>query len=484
MKLPKVLQKVFGFNQDPSRLKVIGSLADGTPTTATDIQEVQNNPRYLGGWPDCVIGENAHAIEDRGSLDYLITHQLKYIFQNGIPEHNNEETYYKNAIVSHNGEIRRLKEVIATGPFNEFDWDYVYKNIPNYNTLYEFAKESSGAGRPLCQPSARGYLRGGLKLAGTFYASLFKEGRTLVSGGLTNNGIVTSLDLKINDVDNILVIEATGTGIGQGSTFYALNEFDNFETIGNIDFVSVIATKTSIDKKMAMMIAFSSTSVHALVLDGDTLNSYTLDDSQLASESADAVVNVWYSKDFVVLFSNASDNNFYLAKYSYDIGADAYTQTSKVNVGAYNNSNLQSTSSLTMFANNRLAFAGSTNGLYQNVIVYQDEALDWKVFEFEFPESGVHLNALDTMIVSIDYRPKTNRIIVMTRQPLSDDADDIDGVLYESNVANELTFKRIAFLEGLGEKAYVKFDDDDNIFISDGKTGTETIYSNKNFFIL
>lgn len=107
-KLGRVLQKIFGQNATSGGVGVgqmsqIGSTAAGTPTAepANDVGALamQGLSNYLSGWFSCILGGNSPVMEDMNSLHYLITRQLAYLFQEGVPEYDATTTYYKGSVV-------------------------------------------------------------------------------------------------------------------------------------------------------------------------------------------------------------------------------------------------------------------------------------------------------------------------------------------------------------------------------------------------
>lgn len=95
--LPKITrkaQKIFGSNAGINQTGVIGSFAAGSPAYSTDPDTIQSLSNYLTGWYGVVAALNSPAIQDMNALDFLITRQLAYLFQNGIAEWNSATTYY------------------------------------------------------------------------------------------------------------------------------------------------------------------------------------------------------------------------------------------------------------------------------------------------------------------------------------------------------------------------------------------------------
>lgn len=107
-KLPRVIQKIFGLTANPGELNVIGSFAAGSPTPTTDPTAMQALANYLEGWFACVLGSgtvNAPTIQDMNSLMFLMTYQLAYLMEQGVPEWDATTTYYVGSIVSDSGNL-------------------------------------------------------------------------------------------------------------------------------------------------------------------------------------------------------------------------------------------------------------------------------------------------------------------------------------------------------------------------------------------
>lgn len=104
-RLSRVTGKIFASNSAPNEIAKFGSLAAGSPVFTTDPGLIQSLSQYLGGWFDAVIGLNAPAIEDMNALFYLISYQLAYILQTGMPEWDAGTTYYIGQFASFDGDI-------------------------------------------------------------------------------------------------------------------------------------------------------------------------------------------------------------------------------------------------------------------------------------------------------------------------------------------------------------------------------------------
>ena len=109
-KLARVIQRVFGEDGGAGEFGEFGSNAASPPgTTTKDLTDIQSLSQYLDGWYAATAnaGEPPR-IQDRNALDLLFSSQLKYLFQNGIPEwlDDSDQLYYADvSFVTRSGSI-------------------------------------------------------------------------------------------------------------------------------------------------------------------------------------------------------------------------------------------------------------------------------------------------------------------------------------------------------------------------------------------
>lgn len=115
-KLTRVLQKIFGSTGATSEFGEIGSQAAGSATTTKDLATIQSLSQFLEGLYAITnsAGEPPR-IQDLNSLYLLITSQLKYLFQEGVPEYSSTEDYYIGSVCQVNGVLYTSKTNSNTG---------------------------------------------------------------------------------------------------------------------------------------------------------------------------------------------------------------------------------------------------------------------------------------------------------------------------------------------------------------------------------
>lgn len=97
-RIQRILQKIFGVNAPTDDIAVLGSFKTGIPVYTNNIATLQNNA-YEEGYGATLVGNEAPFMEEQNSIPYILSKQLAYLFQEGIPEYDAETTYYKGSIV-------------------------------------------------------------------------------------------------------------------------------------------------------------------------------------------------------------------------------------------------------------------------------------------------------------------------------------------------------------------------------------------------
>lgn len=101
-RIPRKTQKIFA--SAASNNGVFGSAADNTKILSNDITVIQSKPAYDEGWLEAVIGTKKFpTLEEMQAIQYMVTTQISYLFQEGIAEYDSGTTYYQNSIVKKSG---------------------------------------------------------------------------------------------------------------------------------------------------------------------------------------------------------------------------------------------------------------------------------------------------------------------------------------------------------------------------------------------
>ena len=104
-KLERKVMEIYGENAATRDIIPSGSDIAGNIVETKDPDVIQTEA-YKTGVRSAVVGNNSTTLQNRQALDFLFSRQLKYLFQKGIPEWKDTETYYNGSFVSDgNGKI-------------------------------------------------------------------------------------------------------------------------------------------------------------------------------------------------------------------------------------------------------------------------------------------------------------------------------------------------------------------------------------------
>lgn len=103
-KLNRRLTKIFAENSGSQGTAVYGSKKMGNVQYSKDIEVLQNN-KYQIGRAEGVTKKKAPVLQEENTIDYVLSHQIKYINQMGVCEWYNQETYYVDSIVNVSGNL-------------------------------------------------------------------------------------------------------------------------------------------------------------------------------------------------------------------------------------------------------------------------------------------------------------------------------------------------------------------------------------------
>lgn len=152
-KLTRAIQKIFCGGVPPiNAVAVFGSLKAGAPSFSDDPDDIQSLPAYDAGWAGATVLNQAPALQDMNALQFLFSRQLKYIFQQGVPEWSSSETYYTGSVVQSGGNIYISQiEDNLNQPFTSTAWKPVYSRAitsvsANYTVSQnDFVVKATGA---------------------------------------------------------------------------------------------------------------------------------------------------------------------------------------------------------------------------------------------------------------------------------------------------------------------------------------------------
>lgn len=183
-KLPRVFQKIFGVNAVSTQFGVFGSMAQGSVETSKNLTDIQSLAPFSDGWYAAVLGQNAPAIQDRNSLDFLSFSQLAYLFQAGIAEWETNTIYFIGSFAVKSGILYYSITDTNTGndpAVSTSNW--IPYDTTRPGVLVPFAGLTAPFGYLLCDGSA---------ISRTTYAALFNAIAIYVTGTTSNGSSLIS----------------------------------------------------------------------------------------------------------------------------------------------------------------------------------------------------------------------------------------------------------------------------------------------------
>lgn len=136
-KITRKTQKIFANNANAGDISVMGTMKTGSPVHSTDLDVLQNN-NYLLGWDSALKADKAPYLEEMNAVQYGITRQLAYLYQQGIAEWDSNTTYYTGSYVTYNNKIYVSKTndnkghaISETTYWQEYGTDFMKKDFSN-----------------------------------------------------------------------------------------------------------------------------------------------------------------------------------------------------------------------------------------------------------------------------------------------------------------------------------------------------------------
>lgn len=105
--LPRVLQNIFGANaMQGNKIAQFGSVIAGNPLYTGDIKQIQALQYWQNGWVGATISDKRYPTsEETTGINKVVTQQLAYLFQKGMPEWLDNETYFNGSFCQVEGVI-------------------------------------------------------------------------------------------------------------------------------------------------------------------------------------------------------------------------------------------------------------------------------------------------------------------------------------------------------------------------------------------
>lgn len=112
-KLTRLTGKVFGETADGTladpQIGQFGSAKAGTYVGTGDVATIQSLPAWSNGWIDAVAPSQQYpALPEMTGVHKVLSHQSAYILQEGVPEWDNETTYYTDSLCKYTSDNKTI----------------------------------------------------------------------------------------------------------------------------------------------------------------------------------------------------------------------------------------------------------------------------------------------------------------------------------------------------------------------------------------
>lgn len=202
-KLTRETQEIFCSQGGSQQITAFGTAKNDSPTYTNNISEIQNT-NFLYGWTPALLPDKAPFKEDSNALFYLITRQLAYIFQEGMPEYDANTTYGKTSFVKGPNSATIYVSLVDDNKGN---------SLTNTNYWKLFMSDGSFAQYEIGKPE-------------------FTLSNTL----LTNEIWLEGQTVSRATFSNLFNIYGTFYGAGDGTTTFKLPDFRNRAIWGSNSF--------------------------------------------------------------------------------------------------------------------------------------------------------------------------------------------------------------------------------------------------------
>lgn len=204
--------QVFCGSAGDQQTSIFGTMKNPDPDYSKDPEELQGT-NWPQGWQNAVAADDAPFMEDMNSLFYVLSYMTKYLYQHGIPEWSNKETYTASkSVVLRNGKFYLAKQTTGADnpqdPATDASFTYWYLALDPVNP-------------PADQNWVKGYAQSLANLSQTIDSSTEKyPNNKAVQDGLAKRKLIgyekyrqytanSNLTVNLQDTDEIIDIIIT-----------------------------------------------------------------------------------------------------------------------------------------------------------------------------------------------------------------------------------------------------------------------------------
>jgi hypothetical protein len=222
-KIARKHQKIFAGTVSPTGVvATFGSKKAGAIAYSSDPDVIQSLGAWSTGWADAVISNYAPAIQDLNAVCNVLTRQLAYLFQNGVPFWNAVTPYYIGSIASN-------------------DLDTIYMSMSNTNLNAAFTDNTKWYNlhsRKVTTVASLDYVvvNNDWYIRVTATADLTNYRVTLPAPNGTLTGRVVIIKYLQTEATNHLYVYVSGGGLGgtiDGASYKTLDRYQVIKLVCN-----------------------------------------------------------------------------------------------------------------------------------------------------------------------------------------------------------------------------------------------------------
>lgn len=158
-KITRKTQKIFGGNSSSNAQ--FGSARVGTFVLDNDPDVIQALPAWESGLNAATIsGEKLPALEEEQGIQYVVTRQISYIFQEGIPEYDSNTEYVQNSLVKEPNTVSIYKSLVNDNEGNALNNGSFWRFVCNFDTVQPLNNYTATIAPTVNDDSSLGYSAG------------------------------------------------------------------------------------------------------------------------------------------------------------------------------------------------------------------------------------------------------------------------------------------------------------------------------------
>jgi hypothetical protein len=271
-KITRKTQKIFASTAGATGITEYGSPAAGLPVYTTDVAQVQT-AEWLDGWAAAALaGSEIPTFQDFNGIHYVMSSQVGYLLQEGIPEYDVATTYYANSIVKKAGTYELYGSIINNNLGNALP-----SAVSNAN--WEYLGALGETANPISWGGTAGGTANALTLTPSTALTAYTAGQVIAFLPASNNTGAVTVNISAlgtKDITKNGTIALTANELVAGKVQFAIYDGTQFQLINTNAFAK------GADVASASTINLTSTTGNIIDVTGTTtITAVTLPEGQV-----------------------------------------------------------------------------------------------------------------------------------------------------------------------------------------------------------